>query len=96
MSGPAVAAALVAFPAGSIFRSRRFGAWLCLVTSPHSSDGKERLWPITEMGERSLRPPLMVGAGSVNKVAGRDPDKAAWPVGMLIAVALTNKMARII
>ena len=54
------------------------------------------------MGERSLRRLLIIGASSVTKVAGRNPDKAgAWLAGMLarkprmlITVALANKIAR--
>ena len=102
--GPVIATALAALaPAASTFRrGRDFAAWLGLVPRQHSSGGKERLGRTTKMGERSLRRLLIIGASSVTKVAGRNPDKAgAWLAGMLarkprmlITVALANKIAR--
>ena len=104
--GPVAATALVALaPAASTFRrGRDFAAWLGLTPRQHSSGGKERLGRTTRMGEKSLRRLLILGASSATKVAARDPSRAsAWLAGMLarkprmlIAVALANKMARIV
>lgn len=94
--------ALVPDPGG--FKSgRHFAAWLGLTPRPHSSGGKERLGGISKMGNPELRSLLVLGATSVLRHT-RNNDKAPeWINGLLkrrpykvVAVALANKMARII
>jgi transposase len=90
--------------------ARHFSAFLGLTPQPHSSGGKERLGSISKMGNTALRTLLVVGATSVLKVAMKakidagNPDPTlAWLQGLLarrpfkvVAVALANRMARII
>lgn len=94
--------ALVPDPDG--FRSgRHFAAWLGLTPRSHSSGGKERQGAISKMGNTELRSLLVVGATSVLRHT-RSNDKALpWMSALLarrpykvVAVALANKMARII
>jgi transposase len=94
--------ALVADPGG--FKSgRHFAAWLGLTPKSHSSGGKERLGGISKMGNPELRTLLVLGATTVLRYA-RGNDKAPkWLAALLarrpfkvVAVALANKMARII
>ena len=104
--GPVVAMAIQAFapPLEGFRRGRDFAAWLGLVPRQHTTGGKPRLGRISKMGQRDLRRPLVVGAMSVirNTVChGVVPDP--WLAGMLarkprklVAVALANRMARIL
>ena len=94
--------ALVPDPDG--FKSgRHFAAWLGLTPKSHSSGGKERLGGISKMGNPTLRSLLVCGATSVlRRVKGNDK-APQWLIGLLarrpfkvVAVALANKMARII
>jgi transposase len=94
--------ALVPDPAA--FKScRHFAAWLGLTPKSHSSGGKERLGAISKMGNRELRTLLVLGATSVlRRIRGND--KAPGWLGALlsrrpykiVAIALANKIARII
>ena len=94
--------ALVPDPGG--FKSgRHFAAWLGLTPKPHSSGGKERLGRISKMGNRVLRSLLVVGATAVLGHARGNPKACRWITALLarrpykiVAVALANKMARII
>jgi transposase len=94
--------ALVPDPGG--FKSaRHFAAWLGLTPKPHSSGGKERLGGISKMGDVTLRSLLVVGATSVLRVARKDARARPWLKALLArrpfkvaAVALANKMARIV
>jgi transposase len=89
----------------SQFRSgRHFAAWLGLVPREHSTGGKPRLGGISRAGNERLRQLLVLGATAVIRVAkpGR-PDASPWLLGLLerrprklAAVALANKMARIV
>ena len=104
--GPVCALAIQAFapPLEGFERGRDFAAWLGLVPRQHSTGGKPRLGRISKMGQRDLRRLLVVGAMSVIQNAARrgkidDP----WLAGMLarkprklVAVALANRMARIV
>ena len=104
--GPITAMALQAFapPLESFRRGRDFSAWLGLVPRQHSTGGKPRLGKISKMGQRDLRRLLIAGAMSVVRWAvrrGRTDDP--WLAGMLarkprmlVAVALANRMARIV
>ena len=94
--------ALVPDPHG--FKSgRHFAAWLGLTPKPHSSGGKERLGRISKMGNPMLRSLLVTGATSVLWRARGNPNAPRWLTALLarrpfkvVAVALANKMARII
>ena len=106
--GPITAPALQALapPLASFRRGRDFSAWLGLVPRQHTTAGKPRLGKISKMGQRDLRRLLVVGAMSVIQNAlrrGRTDDP--WLAAMLarkpkkrklVAVALANRMARIL
>ena len=105
--GPLIATALatLAPPPETFRRARDFAAWLGLTPRQHSTGGKQRLGATTRMGERSLRRLLILGANSV--VIKRRTNPMAQPgtwlggmlarkPGMLVRVALANKMARIV
>lgn len=87
------------------FRSgRHLAAWLGLTPKEHSTAGRQRLGGISRAGNERLRQLLVVGAMAVIKVAkpGRK-GVSAWVLNLLerkprklVAVALANKMARII
>ena len=94
--------ALVPDPGG--FKSgRHFAAWVGLTPRPHSSGGKERLGRISKMGNPELRVLLVLGATAVLRIARNDEKARPWLKALLArrpfkvaAVALANKMARII
>jgi transposase len=104
--GPVTAGAIMAFvPDLRTFSSgRNFAAWLGLVPRQRSTGGKTRLGGVCKMGQSDVRKLLIVGAMSrirwivrkgvfpdtwLGRVVGRKPR-------MVAAVALANKMARII
>jgi len=104
--GPVTAGAILAFaPDLRTFSSgRNFAAWLGLVPRQRSTGGKTRLGGVCKMGQSDARKLLIVGAMSrirwimrkgvfpntwLGRVVGRKPR-------MVAAVALANKMARII
>jgi len=104
--GPVTAGAVMAFaPDLRAFSSgRNFAAWLGLVPRQRSTGGKTRLGGISKMGQTDIRKLLIVGAMSrirwivrkgvmpdnwLGRLVGRKPR-------MVAAVALANKMARII
>jgi transposase len=104
--GPVTAGAIVAFaPDLNTFASgRNFAAWLGLVPRQRSTGGKTRLGSVSKMGQADIRKLLIVGAMSrirwivrkgilpdnwLGHVLGRKPR-------MVAAVALANKMARMI
>ena len=83
---------------------RNFAAWLGLVPRQHSTGGKTRLGSVRKMGQNDIRKLLIVGTMSrirwivrkgvlpdnwLGRVLGRKPR-------MVAAIALANKMARII
>jgi len=100
--GATALAASIADPAR--FRSGRdLAAWIGLVPRQHSSGGKTRLGRISKQGDRYLRKLLVSGAMAVIRHAGAHPEKNPWLSGLLAskpkavaAVALANKMARIV
>ncbi len=104
--GPITALALRAFapPMESLRRGRDFSAWIGLVPRQHTTGGKPRLGKISKMGQRDLRRLLITGAMAVARQANRrgqttDPWLArmlARKPKMLVAVALANRMARIV
>lgn len=88
----------------SFARGRDFAAWIGLTPRELSTGGRQRLGRITKMGQRDLRQLLVLGATSVLRHARRrkeitDPwlrRMLAEKPPKLVAVALANKMARII
>jgi transposase len=83
--------------------ARHFAAWMGLTPKPHSSGGKERLGSISKMGNATLRTLLIVGATAVLRHVRRGANGPKWLIDLLarrpakvVAVALANKMARII
>jgi len=100
--GATAIAATVTDP--SVFRSgRELAAWIGLVPRQNSTGGKERLGSISKQGDRYLRRLLIVGALAVIRHARNHPDKHPWLIKLLAtkpvkvaAVALANKMARIV
>jgi len=104
--GPITTMAVQAFapPMESFRRGRDFSAWLGLVPRQHTTGGKPRLGRISKMGQRDLRRLLIIGAMSVVRHAGKRSERAnPWLAGMLarkpkklVAMALANKMARIV
>jgi transposase len=108
--GPVTASAIAAtVPDMSAFASgREFSAFLGLTPRQHSSGGKERLGRITKMGDRYLRKLLVVGATAVlHHAMGHNDPLRRWAKRMLdrkggqagfklTAVALANKLARIV
>lgn len=103
--GPMTAMALTLTVDASQFQSgRHFAAWLGLTPKQHSTGGKARLGGISRQGNERLRQMLVLGATSVIKVAKPGNKHAnAWLLGLLerkprklVAVALANKMARVV
>jgi transposase len=89
----------------SQFRSgRHFAAWLGLVPKQHTTGGKPRLGHISRAGDERLRQLLVLGATAVIRHAKPEhPTASPWLLALLerkprklAAVALANKMARII
>lgn len=104
--GPVTAGAVLAFaPDLRAFKSgRNFAAWLGLVPRQHSTGGKTRLGGVSKMGQTDIRRLLIVGAMSLIRWIVRKgvlPDNWLGHIlgrkpRMVAAVALANKMARII
>lgn len=104
--GPVCAMAVSTFapPMESFKRGRDFAAWLGLVPRQHSSGGKQKLGRTSKMGQRDIRRLLIVGAMSVVHWRGRNGGRpGSWlsrmlakKPKMLVAIALANKMARMI
>lgn len=103
--GPLTAISLALTVDPSQFTSgRHFAAFLGLTPRQHSTGGKTRLGRITKAGNARLRTLLVVGASAVIRYAkpgARNPNP--WLLQLLArkprklaAVALANKMARIV
>jgi transposase len=85
---------------------RHLAAWLGGVPKENSTAGRQHLGKITRAGSPHLRSLLVLGATSVVRLVRAKPDHAfatPWLKGLLerrpaklVAVALANKMARII
>ncbi len=94
--------ALVPDPGG--FKSgRRFAAWLGLTPGPVRADAKSSLEEYRRWVMRSFAPSLALGATSVLRHMRGNDKTPKWLNGLLkrrpykvVAVALANKMARII
>jgi transposase len=104
--GPLTALAVEAFaPSMEHFRSGRdFAAWLGLVPRQFSSGGKERLGRVSKAGQADIRRLLIMGAmARVSWASRKPPVQGTWMARMLVrkprmlvAIALANKMARMI
>ena len=108
--GPVTASALLATVQdfGAFSSGREFAAFLGLTPREHSTGGKPRLGRITKMGDRYLRKLLVQGACSaLGHRKGRNDALRRWASGVLerktvkykfklTAVALANKLARIV
>lgn len=90
-------------------KSRDFAAWLGLTPKVHGSGGKDRLGKISKQGNEALRRLLVLGAsaalGKIRTARSRQQSRLTeWVGGLirknkpfrLIAVALANKIARIV
>lgn len=104
--GPLTALAVEAFapPMGNFSCGRDFAAWLGLVPRQFSSGGKERLGRASKAGQADIRRLLIIGAMSrLNWMGRKSITENSWLARiiarkprMLVAIALANKMARII
>ncbi len=104
--GPITAMAVQAFaPSMEHFRNGRgFAAWVGLVPRQMSTGGKTILGKTSKMGQRDIRRLLIIGAMAVIRSAIRKPPmEGTWlhhmllrKPRMLVAVALANKMARMV
>lgn len=104
--GPVCAMAITAFAPDmrEFRRGHDFAAWLGLVPRQHSSGGKQKLGRTSKMGQRDVRRLLIVGAMSIGHWRGRDGGRpGSWLARMLarkprmlVAIALANKMARML
>ena len=92
-------------PDATVFKSGRdFAAWLGLTPRQDSTGGKIKLGPITKKGDRALRRLLVIGAVSLLRMAPKRKGALAdWlstlrarKRGKVAAVALANKLARIV
>ncbi|MGX9181934.1 transposase [Mesorhizobium sp. BHbdii] len=88
----------------SFRRGRDFAAWLGLVPRQFSSGGKERLGRISKAGQPDIRRLLIFGAMSrLNWLGRKSIPECSWLARItarkpriLVAIALANKMARVI
>ena len=104
--GPLTAMAVEAFaPPMHVFRrGRDFAAWLGLVPRQNSSGGKQRIGRVSKRGQNDIRRLLVAGAMSAILAATRrGVPPEGWLGRMLarkprklVAIALANKMARMI
>jgi transposase len=104
--GPLTAMAIDAFaPPMDLFKNgRALSAWLGLVPRQYSSGGKERLGRVSKAGQADIRRLLIIGAMSrLNWLGRKSIPERSWLARMmarkpkmLVAIALANKMARMI
>jgi transposase len=92
-------------PDAAVFKSGRdFAAWLGLTPRQDSTGGKIKLGQITKKGDRALRRLLVIGAVSLLRMRHKRKGALAdWlsalrarKRGKVAAVALANKLARIV
>ncbi len=103
--GPTIALTLATKIDPSQFKSaRHFAAWLGLTPKERSTGGRQRLGGISRAGDERIRQLLVLGATSVIRRAVPENKTASpWLLKLLerrprklAAVALANKMARIL
>jgi transposase len=98
----AVSFALKVSDAKAFHSGRHFAAWLGLTPKENSSGGRHRLGKISRQGDETLRKLLVLGATA--RIRFAKPGRASpWLLGLLArkpkklaAIALANKMARIL
>ena len=92
-------------PPMDLFKNgRALSAWLGLVPRQYSSGGKERLGRVSKAGQADIRRLLIIGAMSrLNWLGRKSIPEGSWLARMmarkpkmLVAIALANKMARMI
>ncbi len=103
--GPIIAATVrVSIPDPAAFQSGRdLAAWIGITPRANSGGGKERIGRISKRGNKQLRTLLIVGATSILKQARRGMRLPSWIISLMarrpykvVAVALANKMARMV
>ena len=104
--GPIIALTLAFEVDPAAFESgRHLAAWIGLTPKEHSTGGKQRMGGISRAGHERLRALLVIGATAVVRCADRPGNKLAteWLLNLLkhkprkvVAVALANKMARMV
>jgi len=104
--GPLTALAIEAFapPMESFKCGRDFAAWLGIVPRQHSSGGKARLGRVSKAGQADIRRLLIIGAMfRLNWMGRKTIQPGSWLARMLerkpkmlVAIALANKMARMV
>jgi len=103
--GPITAlTALTVVDPHSFHSSRHFAAWLGIPPKEHSTGGRQRMGGMSRQGNERLRRLLVQGATSIVKVVKPGHRYASpWLLGLLarkprkvVAVALANKMARVL
>ena len=90
-------------PDAQAFRSgRRFASWVGITPREDSTAGRQKLGRISRAGDEDLRRLLVIGATAVIRAA-KPGRTSPWLLALLArkskklaAVALANKMARII
>jgi transposase len=102
--GPVTAVSIsLKVPDVRVFHSgRHFAAWLGITPREHSTAGRQRLGKVSREGDEGLRRLLVIGATSVIQQA-KPGRTSPWLLHLLArkpkklaAIALANKMARII
>lgn len=104
--GPMIATALVSVigDANNFKNGRELSAWLGLVPKQYSTGGQQRLLGISKRGDGYVRALLVQGAlSAITRCKGRSDNQLLWARQLhekkglqKAAVALANKMARII
>ena len=104
--GPITALTLaIEIDAAAFESGRHLASWIGLTPKEHSTGGKQRMGGISRAGNERLRQLLVLGATSVIAAADRPGSTiaSAWLLNLLkrkprkvAAVALANKMARIV
>jgi transposase len=105
--GPIIATALISTVGNGMsnFKNgREFSAWLGLVPRQYSTGGQQRLLGISKRGDGYVRSLLVQGAiSAITRCKGKTDSQLLWATALRekkglqkAAVALANKMARII
>jgi transposase len=104
--GPMIATALISAigDANSFKNGRELSAWLGLVPKQYSTGGKQQLLGISKRGDSYVRSLLVQGAiSAITRCKGRSDSQLVWASQLRekkglqkAAVALANKMARIV
>lgn len=79
--GPIAATAIIALapPIATLSKGRDFAAWLGLAPGQHSTGGKQPLGSISKMGERTIRPLLIIcGSSMVRQACRHSAPAGSW------------------